>query len=81
MRAVAWSLSTYLRPLLLHDLREVHVRASEVSLDWELVARAAQATADERLLDLVRQCHPDTLRQLRWANASLKGNAPQVLTS
>ncbi|MFI9615250.1 hypothetical protein ACIHCM_26845 [Streptomyces sp. NPDC052023] len=65
--------------LLLRDLREVHVRASEVSLDWELLAQAAQATGDEGLLDLVRQCHPDTLRQLRWANAHLKDNTPQVL--
>lgn len=67
--------------LLLHDLREIHGRASTVSLDWELVAQAAQATADDGLLNLAQRCHPDTLRQLRWANAELKETSPQVLTS
>ncbi|GLW47396.1 hypothetical protein Stsp02_30580 [Streptomyces sp. NBRC 14336] len=67
--------------LLLNDLREICGRASAVSLDWELVAQAAQAMADERLLGLARRCHPDTLRQLRWANTELKETSPQVLTS
>lgn len=30
---------------------------------------------------LAERCHPDTLRQLRWANAKLKESATQALVS
>jgi hypothetical protein len=46
-----------------------------------MLAQAAQATRDERLLALVTDCHPQTLRQLRWTNTQIKILAPQVLTS
>ena len=65
--------------LLLRDLREVHCAAAGVSLDWEVLAQAAQASRDERLLEVVQQCHPQTLRQLRWANAELKDAAAQAV--
>ncbi|TYB47967.1 hypothetical protein [Actinomadura chibensis] len=65
--------------LLLRDLREVHVRAAGVSVDWELLAQAAQALKDDTLLALAQRCHPDTLRQMRWANAHLKQLSPQIL--
>jgi hypothetical protein len=29
----------------------------------------------------VSQCHPDTLRQIRWANAKLKELSPQILAT
>jgi hypothetical protein len=67
--------------LLLADLRRVHQLAAGVSVDWELLAQGAQAAKDERLLELAQRCHPDTLRQMRWANAMLKELAPQTLTS
>jgi hypothetical protein len=67
--------------LLLHDLRRVYIDASAISLDWELVGQAAQALKDEALLHLVDRCHPDTLRQIRWANAKLKEAGPQALTT
>lgn len=67
--------------LLLHDLRKVYIDASGISLDWEVAGQLAQATKDNDLLDLVSQCHPDTLRQVRWANAMLKEISPQVLTA
>jgi hypothetical protein len=67
--------------LLLADLRRVHQLAAGVSVDWELLAQGAQAAKDERLLALAQRCHPDTLRQMRWANAMLKELAPQTLTS
>ncbi|HYZ68466.1 MAG TPA: hypothetical protein VE666_11815 [Mycobacterium sp.] len=67
--------------LLLADLRRIHQRAAGVSVDWELLAQGAQAAKDERLLALAQRCHPETLRQLRWANAMLKELAPQTLTS
>ncbi|MFF4615771.1 hypothetical protein [Nonomuraea jabiensis] len=67
--------------LLLADLRHLYLAASEVSLDWELLAQAAQAAKQRELLALTQRCHPQTLRQLRWANARLKDSAPQALLS
>jgi hypothetical protein len=65
--------------LMLHDLRKIYIDASGISVDWEMLAQAAQARKDESLLQLAQRCHPDTLRQIRWANAKLKESAPQIL--
>jgi hypothetical protein len=67
--------------LLLKDLREIHLHAVGVSLDWEILAQTAQALKDDELLRLTQECHPQTLRQVRWANATLKTNAPQIMVS
>ena len=67
--------------LLLADLRRLYRMASGVSLDWEVLGQAAQATQDRDLLALTKRCHPQTLRQARWANAQLKETAAQVLVS
>lgn len=67
--------------LLLLDLREVFMRASGVSVDWELLAQAAQGAKDPELLALAKECHPETLRQVRWANGKLKESATQILVS
>ncbi|MFJ2260362.1 hypothetical protein ACIOKD_18795 [Streptomyces sp. NPDC087844] len=67
--------------LLLRDLRELHLAATENSLYWEMLAQAAQATKDDALLDLASACHPETLRQTRWTNTMIKNLAPQILTS
>jgi len=67
--------------LLLADLRRVHRVAAGASLDWELLAQAAQAAKDADLQPLCARCHPQTLRQMRWANAMLKELSPQALTS
>ncbi|MGY1593557.1 hypothetical protein ACI789_24360 [Geodermatophilus sp. SYSU D00965] len=67
--------------LLLADLRHVHREAAGVSLDWELLAQAAQGARQRDLFQLARRCHPDTLRQMRWANAKLKESATQALVS
>lgn len=67
--------------LLLHDLRDIHLAATENSLHWEMLAQAAQALRDRRLLDLASDCHPETLRQMRWSNALIKVLSPQALTS
>ncbi len=66
---------------LLRDLRSIYVHASGVSVDWELVAQAAQGVKDHELLQLAQSCHPDTLRQARWANSMLKEHATQLLVS
>ncbi|OMC53900.1 hypothetical protein A5747_17815 [Mycobacterium sp. IS-836] len=67
--------------VLLADLRRVHRLAAGTSLDWELLGQAAQAAHDEELVGLTSRCHPETLRQMRWANAMLKELSPQALTS
>lgn len=67
--------------MLLADLRQIHRLAAGVSLDWELVGQASQATKDDALHKLTSRCHPQTLRQMRWANAMLKELSPQILTS
>jgi hypothetical protein len=67
--------------LLLADLRRVHRVAAGASLDWELLAQAAQATKNDELLTLTERCHPQTLRQMRWANAMLKELSPQALST
>jgi hypothetical protein len=67
--------------LLLADLRRIHRKAAGVSLDWELLAQAAQAMKEQPLLDLAQSCHPQTLRQMRWANAQLKISSPQIIAS
>jgi hypothetical protein len=65
--------------LLLADLRRLHRLAAGVSIDWELLAQGAQVAKDDRLLDLTQRCHPEALRQMRWANAMLKELSPQAL--
>jgi hypothetical protein len=67
--------------LLLRDLRDLHLDAAQNSLYWEMLAQAAQATKDEKLLELASACHPQTLRQLRWTNTMIKILSPQVLSS
>lgn len=67
--------------LLLVDLREIYTMASGVSADWEMLAQAAQGTKDAELLAVTERCHPETLRQVRWANAQLKESSTQILVS
>jgi hypothetical protein len=67
--------------LLLADLRKVHKDAAGVSLDWEILAQTAQALKDTELLELAERYHPETLRQMRWANAKLKETSAQVMVT
>lgn len=67
--------------LLLADLRKVHKDAAGVSLDWEILAQTAQALKDTKLLELAERYHPETLRQMRWANAKLKETSAQVMVT
>ncbi|MDP9889486.1 hypothetical protein [Pseudarthrobacter enclensis] len=67
--------------LLLRDLRELYLKACGVSADWELLAQAAQGMKDKNLLALAERCHPQTIRQMKWANGKLKESATQVLVS
>lgn len=67
--------------LLLADLRHVHRMAAGVSLDWEVLAQTAQALKDRGLLAVAEECHPQTLRQLRWSNAKVKETSAQVMVT
>src|SRR4051812_12950684 len=67
--------------LLLAGLRHIHRSAAGVSLDWEVLAQTAQAMKDEKLLALAQGCHPQTLRQLRWANAKVKEASAQIMVT
>lgn len=67
--------------LLLADLRHIHRTAAGVSLDWEVLAQTAQAMKDAELLLVAQECHPQTLRQMRWANAKVKETAAQIMVT
>lgn len=67
--------------LLLADLRHLYREAAGTSLDWEVLAQSAQGAKQQELLDLAERCHPQSLRQARWANAHLKVASPQVVAS
>jgi hypothetical protein len=67
--------------LLLRDVRQLHLVATETSLNWTMLGQAAQAAKDQQLLNCVTLCHPETLRTMRWSLTKLKEAAPQVLTS
>lgn len=65
--------------LLLRDLRKLHLDLVGLSLDWEVLGQTAQGVKDDELLALTQRCHPDTLRQARWANNMVKVVSPQVM--
>jgi hypothetical protein len=67
--------------LLLADLRHVHRTAAGASLDWEVLAQTAQALKDTELLSVAQKCHPETLRQMRWANAKIKETSAQIMVT
>jgi hypothetical protein len=67
--------------LLLRDLRRMHLDCVGLSVDWEILAQTAQGLKDDDLLALAQRCHPDVLRQARWANSMIKVMSPQIMAS
>jgi hypothetical protein len=67
--------------LLLRDLRALYTLASEASINWVILGQGAQAAKDAELLQATKDCHPDTLRTLKWTNTMIKVVSPQVLAS
>ena len=67
--------------LLIAHLRDVHLAAAGVSLQWEVLAQTAQALKDADLLGVAQRCHPQTLRQMRWANAKVKELSAQAMVA
>jgi hypothetical protein len=80
-RAAAGALGRLHAPssFLRTDLRDLHLAAAGVSLDWEVLAQSAQAAEDADLTALSADCHPQTLRQLRWTNAQVKELTAQAI--
>lgn len=66
---------------LLDDIRALYLLAAETSLDWEMLAQHAQAAREGDLLQLSKKRHPQTQRQMKWANTMLKVRSPQTLAS
>jgi hypothetical protein len=67
--------------VLLEDMTKLYLRAAENSLAWEMLAQIAQAKRATELVELSARCHPQTLRQVRWANTMLKTLSPQTLAA
>jgi hypothetical protein len=67
--------------LLLRDVQTLFVLGTRNSVNWTMLGQAAQASRDSRLLTVVSECHPRTLRQVKWCNAILKETAPQILVT
>jgi hypothetical protein len=67
--------------VLLEDLRDIYLVTGETSLAWEMLAQHAQARRERDLLQVTAECHPQTLRQLRWANSMIKTLSPQALAA
>lgn len=84
-RAAVAAALTVRRPepgiVLLEDLHDLYLAASHASLAWEMLAQLSQAQHDRELLRMTGSCHPQTLRQIRWANTMLKTLSPQTLSS
>ena len=67
--------------LRLRDLRKLYALASDASINWVILGQGAQAAKDRELLQTTEDCHPDTLRTLKWALTMIKHVSPQVLMS
>lgn len=66
---------------LLDDLRDLYGAAARVQLDWDVLAQAAQALQDTELVELAERCRSQTLRQVTWAEGTLKEHAAQALVT
>jgi hypothetical protein len=67
--------------LLLRDLRELHLRYAEASINWVILVQGAQAARDAELLSACQHGHRQTLRGMKWTVTRIKTAAPQILLS
>lgn len=67
--------------LLLADLRRIHRDAAGVSLDWDVLEQTAKAIKDTELQEVAQACHPQTVRQMKWAEAKVKEASAQVMVT
>lgn len=67
--------------LLVRDLRKLHLLYAEASINYVILGQGARAARDRELLEACSQCHPQTLRGMKWTVTRIKTASPQVLTS
>jgi hypothetical protein len=65
--------------LLLGDLRELFVEASECEIDWAIVRQGAMAARDQSLLNAATVGLEETKRVVAWLRTRIKEASPQVL--
>ena len=66
---------------LLDDLVALFLAGEEVSIRWVMAGQAAQAARDQKLLDLVRECHTETQIQVKSTEMRIKIASPQELVT
>jgi len=65
--------------LLLRDLRNLYVAASECNVAWTILGQGAQAARDDALIHVVYACQQDVGRTVHWLESRIKETAPLVL--
>lgn len=64
---------------LLRDLQDLYLLATLVSVTWDLVGQAGQATRDVDLLAAVEDCSSQSATQVAFLRTRLEQAAPQAL--
>jgi hypothetical protein len=67
--------------LLLRDLRDLYVLASETEIDWTIARQGALAARDTDLAISCLTGMQETERIVRWLKTRIKESAPQTLVS
>ncbi len=65
--------------LLLRDLSNLYLAASECEISWVMAMQAAQVVRDAELLDVVTRCDEQLVDQIRWLRTRIKEASPQTL--
>lgn len=66
---------------LLWELRDIHMSASGISMQWTMLSQAAQALRKSGLSEMVKKCQAETDRQVTWAKAQIKQLSAQTLVN
>jgi hypothetical protein len=65
--------------LLLRDLRELYVEASELEIDWTIARQGAMTARDKELAISCLTGIQETERIVRWLKTRIKEASPQIL--
>lgn len=65
--------------VLLRDLHDLYLMATQSHLCWTVIAQAAQGARDGDLLAVVHSCQAQTAGQAKWLLTRMKQAAPQTL--
>jgi hypothetical protein len=66
--------------VLLHDLRQLFLAASDCEIAWTIVGQCAKAARDEELEEIFIKSFDEVAAQLRWIKTKIKLAAPQAIT-